>query len=255
MSDLARIDEWLAPAGFGRPLSVLDRTTSTNDVARNLAENGAPHGATVIADHQTSGRGSHGRSWYSPPGVNLHLSIVLRPELTPARLPLLSLAIGLAVCDTVDSVTGLHATVKWPNDVWLGRLKVAGILLEASSTGVAETTARFVVAGIGIDVNLDSFPDELADSATSLRRATGRPLDRAVLATELLTRIAHRVRALESGADIAIELAARAALVGEPAFFDGEPCVVLGVDSDGSLRIRTPRGIERKSSGRLTRAS
>ncbi|MCC7536579.1 MAG: biotin--[acetyl-CoA-carboxylase] ligase [Deltaproteobacteria bacterium] len=249
-TDLERILELLPEHAFGRPLTILDVTTSTNDAARELAEFGAVHGCTVVADRQTAGRGSQGRVWYSPPGVNLYVSMVLRPRLAPARLPLLSLALGLAVCDCVRGVSDLAALVKWPNDVWIGRRKVAGILVEASSIASADEPARFAIAGIGLDVNLD-VPADLSGVATSMAHAAGRSFDRADVLASLLAWVQRWLEDLESGSDIPAALADRLALVGEPAFVDDQPCVVEGVDPDGSLRVRTERGTVRYASGQL----
>src|SRR6185503_19101937 len=120
---------------------------------------------------QRRGRGSHGRSWASPSGGDLYLSIVARPQLPLAQLAPLTLAVGLGVADAADAVLGAAARaparVKWPNDVWLGGKKCAGILVETRSGSAAPE----LIVGVGVNVNRVSFPDELAVTATSLRLA------------------------------------------------------------------------------------
>jgi BirA family biotin operon repressor/biotin-[acetyl-CoA-carboxylase] ligase len=140
---------------IGRPRVHHRRTGSTNERARELASGGAPHGTLVTADEQTSGRGRQGREWVAAPGRAVLASIVLREfnEVLP-------LAAGVAVCEAVPLLT----LVKWPNDVWIGGRKVAGILVEG------RPLEGWAVLGIGINVSMTEFPVELEDMATSLRR-------------------------------------------------------------------------------------
>ena len=169
---------------------LLECCGSTNDVARQLAENGAPEGTLVLADAQESGRGRLGRSWFSPPGRSIYLSLLLRPTLDPGELPLLTLALAVAAADVLQDA-GTDVAVKWPNDLVVrhpGSLrKLAGIACEAiHGRHVA------VAAGIGINVNLtrEELPPDLDPLATSVRIETGRSADRAALAARLLERFA-----------------------------------------------------------------
>ena len=117
---------------FGRSLSVLDATSSTMDDADAAARRGAPHGHVVVANEQSSGRGAHGREWASPPGDDLYFSIVARPEIPPSAMPLVTLATGLGVREAIAELLPKKTiTVKWPNDIWIGRHKCAGILVES----------------------------------------------------------------------------------------------------------------------------
>jgi BirA family biotin operon repressor/biotin-[acetyl-CoA-carboxylase] ligase len=158
----------------------LPETTSTNDAARQWAEDGAPDGATVVADHQTAGRGRLGRTWHSPPGVNLYLSRICR-----GPCDLLPLQGALAVRDTVGCFLppDLTAAIKWPNDILVGDYKVAGILCELFE--------GFAVVGIGINVNTTGFPGDLRRPASSLRLLCGAEQDRKALLRTVLDDLDH----------------------------------------------------------------
>jgi BirA family biotin operon repressor/biotin-[acetyl-CoA-carboxylase] ligase len=172
---------WLA-----RRFEWLETTDSTNRAASELARNGAPHGATVVAEGQTAGRGRLGRSFFSPPGLNLYSSTVLRPLLDTARAPTTILAAAVAVADTIARTVGDDGAVaiKWPNDVLLGGRKTSGILMEM---GAEATQVRFLVLGIGVNLNVsrETFPDEFRALATSLSSHLGRPVDRIAFAAQL----------------------------------------------------------------------
>lgn len=164
-----------------RFLMVVDSATSTNDLAREWGRQGAPDGATVVADRQTAGRGRSGRRWHSPPGVNLYLSRIVRVELPCLRLvPLLG---AVATCAAVgEHLPGREVAIKWPNDILTGGRKLAGILAELDAG-----PDPFAVVGIGLNVNMQQadFPTDLRTPATSLRIELGRPLRRATLQESL----------------------------------------------------------------------
>jgi len=163
---------------------VLGVTDSTNRVAMEMAENGAPHGTVVVADAQTAGRGRMGRRWVSPAGKNLYVSLLLRPSVPAADAPRLALVAGVALADTVEAM-GVTASLKWPNDLYCGGRKAAGILAEMASDpgGV-----RHVVIGVGLNVNMEEadFPPDLRDAATSLRIRAGRAFRRVDVLARLL---------------------------------------------------------------------
>jgi len=170
----------------GRLLFVVDTTTSTNDLAREWGRQGAPDGATVMADRQTSGRGRSGRHWHSPPGMNLYLSRIIRD--TPSNLRLAPLVGAVATCAAVEKhLPGFRVSIKWPNDVLADGRKLAGILAELE-TG----PEPFAVIGIGLNVNMQAadFPTGLRTPATSLRIELGRPLRRAALQENLTEQLA-----------------------------------------------------------------
>jgi BirA family biotin operon repressor/biotin-[acetyl-CoA-carboxylase] ligase len=155
---------------LGATLLRFDSLASTNDLARDLAADGADEGLAVVANHQTAGRGSKGRSWSSPPGEGLYLSVVLRPKLAASKSPILTLSAAVAVAETISQEFGIAADIKWPNDVLLSNRKVCGILVESASEG---DHLQYAVLGIGVNLLQREFPPEIATSATSILIETG----------------------------------------------------------------------------------
>jgi BirA family biotin operon repressor/biotin-[acetyl-CoA-carboxylase] ligase len=158
---------------------------STNRFAFKRAQEGGVEGEVVIADSQTQGKGRMGRKWFSPPSLNLYLSVVLRPKLPPASAPQLTLMAAVALADTVQAFLAAPPSIKWPNDILVGGKKLAGILTESS----CETDrVHFVVVGFGVNLNLPaaSLPDVIRDRATSLLILTGKPIDRTAFARQLI---------------------------------------------------------------------
>ena len=238
---------------FGRHLHWYAQTASTNDVALRLAENGAPEGTVVGADAQTAGRGRLGRTWASPAGSGLYVSTVLRPA--SHALPLLTIAAGVAISDGIHAASGLRATLKWPNDLYLGPRKVAGILAES---GASPAETNHVVLGFGINLLPAAYPADVAARATSLESELGRPVDRGVTLASCLTALAERYERLRRG-DAASVLAAwragaaatinrRVACVAAAGTISG---VVQGIDDSGALLVRTDDAIVRVISGEV----
>jgi BirA family biotin operon repressor/biotin-[acetyl-CoA-carboxylase] ligase len=206
---------------------------STNDEAAALARAGASHGTIVIAERQTAGRGRDGRTWQSPAG-GLYLSAVLRPALGPADVPPLTLAIGVAACDAARDV-GAHAELKWPNDLYVGDKKLAGILVEAQSHG---TRLEAVIVGIG--VNLATTP-ELAPDARGAT-AIGK-VDREHFIARLLARLEHWIDRYVAGGVAAIVPAWRDRMMHDLVLRAGELVGALaGIDDDGALLVRDDHG-------------
>ncbi|HEY3298855.1 MAG TPA: biotin--[acetyl-CoA-carboxylase] ligase [Armatimonadota bacterium] len=161
-----------------------EKIDSTSTAAARLAEAGAAEGTVVVASEQTAGRGRRGKHWSSPPGAGLYLSIILRPAKPYSELWQLAFVAALAAADAVARITHLPARIKWPNDIHLNGRKVCGILIESkSSTSASE---RPVIIGIGINVNTDSFPPDLADKATSLLLETDTHYDISAVEDALL---------------------------------------------------------------------
>jgi len=250
-----RIASLLTTTCYGRSLDVRARTGSTNDDARDAAAAGAPRGHVVVADAQERGRGSHGREWSSPAGVDLYLSIVERVTLPPSAIATVTLAVGLGVTDAIASLSpelGSRVRVKWPNDAWIDRKKTAGVLVESSSSGAVQGP---VILGIGLGVNRIEWPPELASSATSLRDASpGKPVfDRDVVLATLLASVERAIDALVRygvGPTVA-RLDERLAMRGEDVAIDDRRGVLLGLDPRGALRVRTPEGERTILSGTL----
>jgi BirA family biotin operon repressor/biotin-[acetyl-CoA-carboxylase] ligase len=163
-------------------LHCLGSVGSTNDEAAALARAGAPHGTVVACEAQTRGRGRQGHKWYSPPGENVYLSVVLRPALAPAAAPPLTLVAGVALSDAL-SAFGVRAALKWPNDLLVAGKKIAGILTEMTTR---DQHLEFVVVGLGVNLNTPEFPGELGAIATSLARERQEPIDREAFVTRLL---------------------------------------------------------------------
>ena len=168
---------------FGNKIYTFDTIDSTNNCARALASCWAEEGTVIIAEQQTAGRGRLGRMWQANPNENLMFSIILRPEVSPETLNLMPLYVAVAVAEAVERVTKLEVECKWPNDLLINRKKFAGILLEGS---VKQNAVEYVVIGIGVNVNQQSFAGELEHRATSLRLETHREVDRTALFRKIL---------------------------------------------------------------------
>jgi BirA family transcriptional regulator, biotin operon repressor / biotin---[acetyl-CoA-carboxylase] ligase len=176
--------EALRPGFPWGDIVILAVTDSTNRVAMEMAENGAKHGTVVVADAQTAGRGRMGRRWTSPAGKNLYVSLLLRPSVPTVDAPRLALVAGVALADAVEAV-GVPASLKWPNDLYCGGRKAAGILAEMASD---PDGVRHVVIGVGLNVNMEEadFPPDLRSTATSLRIRAGRAFRRVDVLARLL---------------------------------------------------------------------
>jgi BirA family biotin operon repressor/biotin-[acetyl-CoA-carboxylase] ligase len=217
---------------------------STQEAVFALASAGAPDGAAVVADTQTAGRGRHGRRWHDEAGTSLLVSVLLRPALPPSLRPLLSYAASVAVVGTLGTL-GLDARVKWPNDVLVAGRKVAGILLEARE-GV-------VVVGVGLNVNQQRFPPELAARATSVALETGRATDRGVVLATLLDEL-DRWRAClerEGFAPVRERWRAVSDTLGRGVRVADVAGVAVDLDASGALVVDAAGGRRRVVAGEL----
>lgn len=149
---------------------------STNARARDLADQGAPEGTLVMAEKQTRGRGSKGRTWFSPSVGGIYASLILRPSLLSKEAPQITFLTAVAAAEAIRGCTQLHVRIKWPNDLLVNGKKLAGILTEIHAD---REVLRYAVAGIGINVNIPGFPPEISGTATSLLIETGRRFPRA----------------------------------------------------------------------------
>jgi BirA family biotin operon repressor/biotin-[acetyl-CoA-carboxylase] ligase len=168
---------------FGKRIHHFFKTDSTNRVALELGHAGEPEGTVVVAEEQTAGRGRAGRAWLSERAAGIYVTLLLRPRLAPVQAPLLTMMAGLSVHAAAEAVTGLNVDLKWPNDLLIGGKKVGGILTEMHAE---PSQVRFVIVGIGLNVNQDKFPGELASIATSLRMESGKRQSRMELLVRLL---------------------------------------------------------------------
>jgi BirA family biotin operon repressor/biotin-[acetyl-CoA-carboxylase] ligase len=209
---------------IGHPRVHFRSADSTNLRARAFAAAGAPHGTLVTAAEQSAGRGRQGRAWATPAGSSVLMSLILRG---PSRL--LSLAAGVAVAETAVTFGAVNVSIKWPNDVWVGGAKVAGILVEG------RPQEDWAVLGIGLNAQAESFPPELGARATSLGIA-----DVESVLAELLERLAHWTAAPDGA--VLDSMRSRDALLGrEIAWSDGAG-TATGIDADGKLMVATPSG-------------
>ncbi|MEX2571353.1 MAG: biotin--[acetyl-CoA-carboxylase] ligase [Gemmatimonadota bacterium] len=236
-------------------IHLFERVGSTNDVARILAENGAPDATVVLAEEQSAGRGRVGRIWASAPGLGLWLSYVSRPASPTASGPL-PLRVALAVARALDPwADGNAISIKWPNDLLLDGRKVGGILCEGAWEG---ERLRSVVVGIGLNLlhGPADLPGDLRANATSLRAATGQPIARFEVAGAVVKHLRETLQ--DTGGSLAHEpdLAARDALLGRRVrVFESEHGAPLltgraaGIGADGALRVDTRDGRQEVRTG------
>ena len=234
----------------GSEIRYFERIGSTNREARRLAQMGAGNGLTVLADEQTEGRGRRGRGWLTPPGEAVAMSVVMRPQVHPSRVALLSLSCAVAVCQALCEVTGLEAGIKWPNDIVLGGKKVCGMLLEMNAD---EERVHDVVAGIGINVHQKVFPEEIKRTASSLDLAAGRTILRADVVRAVLRQLEAAEEMRQAGT-LMDRYRALSATLGQPVRVSG-PAVeefegtAENVTEQGTLLIRAGDGLREVLAG------
>jgi BirA family biotin operon repressor/biotin-[acetyl-CoA-carboxylase] ligase len=231
------------------------RVGSTNTVAMEAAVTGASEGSVFLAEQQTAGRGRGNNQWHSAESVGIYSSVVLRPALPPSEVLVLSLAAGLAVRAAVQQIDStLTPDLKWPNDLLIDGKKFCGILTEMNAEA---TRVRHIVIGIGINVNLADFPDNLQQTATSLRAATGRRWSRVDLCAALLKSLDREYQNLISNADAHDDILHRfeddsSMVRGRPVRIEengGFEGVTEGLDRRGFLQVRTSAGLRIVYSG------
>jgi BirA family biotin operon repressor/biotin-[acetyl-CoA-carboxylase] ligase len=251
---LARAAGRLGP--FGRHVLWYPEVSSTSDVAAALAERGAAEGLVVAANMQSAGRGRLGRTWASPPGAGLYVSVLLRPSRLV--LPLVTIAAGVAVAQGIEASTGLHAQLKWPNDVCVGPRKLAGVLAEAHANASDGASVPYVVLGFGINVLPAAYPPDVALRATSLEGELGRHVDRGLVFVECLSALAQRYADLIHGHTAAVIAAWReraATTLRRRVRFETAGAQLEGVaedvDETGALLVRTTSATIRVTSGEV----
>ncbi|MEO8682909.1 MAG: biotin--[acetyl-CoA-carboxylase] ligase [Vicinamibacterales bacterium] len=226
-----------------------ERLASTMDEAARLATDAALALPVVIADEQTAGRGRRGHSWQSPAGAGLYMSLVWRqPSLT--TLPLMTLAAGLGVREGIRKATGLVPDVKWPNDLLVGKRKVAGLLAEGVAIGSPD---QVVILGVGVNLMSAAYPPEVAARATSIEGELGRGVERGVVTGAVIEGLVDRLGDLGTGPGDILQAwrAASPSAVGTRVEWDGRHGVTAGIDDAGALLVKTNHGIERIIAGEL----
>ncbi len=242
---------------MGRSLYYYDETDSTNARIGDLAGAGAPDGTLAVADKQTAGRGRRGRGWDSPPGMNIYMSLLLRPDMDPSDAPMITILMALAVCESATEVIGGEnagddtpaARIKWPNDIVIRGRKVCGILTEMN---MEAGCISGVIVGVGINVNQGErtlFPEEIRDTATSLKLECGHAIDRSILIAMIMERFEDLYGRFTDSGDLAYltdrydELLVsrdREVRVLDP---QGEYTgISRGIDDRGELLVETPDG-------------
>lgn len=241
------LNEKLKTIRFGRELLAFEQVKSTQDLAKELAEAGAAEGALVIAEEQMSGRGRMGRSWVSPQGKGIWMSMVMRPNVPIYCAPQLTLLTAAALCRSLKRMTGLPIGIKWPNDLLIEGKKISGILLESAAE---DERLKYIVAGVGISVNLSpsDYPEQLRATATSLRIQSGYPYSRKAIITDFLKEWEelYDLYLLKGFSPIASIWESLSVTLGIPVRLitpQGELTgVPIGLENNGAIRIRREDG-------------
>lgn len=236
---------------IGKKIHVFGELDSTNSEAYRMAGEGGEEGEAVVADRQLRGRGRLGRRWLSPPGVNLYVSIILRPPIAAKNAPLITLMAAVATAKATKRISGLQPRIKWPNDLLINNKKVAGLLNEMKCK---EGKVEFVVLGIGINVNmpLEMVPEEMRSTATSLREELGYDISRVEFLSALLREVEREYQTFLTGEPgrILRQWEEFSQMVGKfvemRSFNEVIRGKVKGIDSNGSLLLSAPDGSERR---------
>ena len=247
----------VTPLGAFGDIRYVPDVESTNDLALALAANGAAEGTSVLADMQRAGRGRRGRTWFSPPGAGLYLSVITRPG-EGSSLSLITLAAGVAAAHAIATTTRLPIELKWPNDLVIGRpwRKLGGILCESAGAG---SRVDAVVIGIGVNLGHLAYPPDVADRATSIEAELGRPVSRGVIAVAVLAALREAVGHLRAGDRAWITAAwrgfGRAGLDGAPVHWQEGGVLQRGLardlDVDGALLVERQGRVDRLVAGEV----
>lgn len=200
MFDKTTISNAVHTKWAGKTVHFAEEVDSTNEWAKKLGKEGAAHGTLAVAEYQSAGKGRLGRRWTAPSGSSVMMTILLRPDFEPQYAPMLTVVMGLSVAQAAERM-GVETSIKWPNDVVVSRKKICGILTEMS---VEEGKIRYVVIGVGINVNLDALPEELADKATSLYLETGKTYDRNEMVSCVMERFEENYERFVKSGDLSL---------------------------------------------------
>lgn len=232
----------------GNQIHYYAETDSTNTQAKKFGDEGAPHGTLVVTEKQNAGRGRRGRVWASPENCSIYMSLLLRPEILPVQAPMLTIVMAYAVARALRKCTELDVQIKWPNDIILNGKKIVGILTEMSTE---IEYINYVVIGVGINVNMESFPEELTDKATSLRIETGQAQCRAPIIAEILAEfescyeefLKHKNLEYlrEAYNEMLVNCGREVCILGAQESYKAQ---ALGIDENGELLVRREDGTE-----------
>jgi BirA family biotin operon repressor/biotin-[acetyl-CoA-carboxylase] ligase len=245
-----RIEEGLRKSPFTKNIIFLKKIDSTNTLTKQLAAKGAPEGTLVLADEQTAGRGRMGRQWYSPKGVNLYFSILLRPAFSADQVFTLTMILALASIDAVKMVNSLDLVIKWPNDLYFNGKKIGGILTEFL---VRDGKFKFAIVGLGLNVNWHPKTDESTIYlTTSISNETGLWVSREKILMELLRAFEKYYEALQMGQvdEIHKQWIGKAMFFGKRVEIVADDHIIVGkaqrLDTDGALIILDEQGNQQK---------
>ncbi len=230
------------------------KVDSTNDECKRQAEKGCQSGLLVVSDCQTGGKGRLGRDWYSKPAEGLYMSILLKPNISPLEAPQLTLLAGMSVAKAIKKITGLNAGIKWPNDVVVNGKKICGILTEMSAE---IERIRYVVTGIGVNINNEVFGKELKEKATSVFLETGKKYKRNIFIDHIVSRLTeyYSLYCKEGFAAFKDEYNSLCLNVGKIVRTSGNIPIkgkALGVNDKGELLIETDTNIVPVRSGEVS---
>ena len=235
---------------IGKDIIFYESTTSTNDRALEIGRNrDHPEGIVVIADSQSKGRGRMGRKWISPSGVNLYISVILQPLFSQQESTIFSLAAAASAVNAISACTGLHANIKWPNDLVINGKKIAGILLEYKS-GQGHRDMLIIGMGINVNMTLDALPDDIKPHTTSLMIESGAEVNRAELLGRLLSELETTYKLLIKGERNTLinKWAESVTTIGKEIRVKVKDQIITGtaeaVTGTGGLLIRLPDGRE-----------
>ncbi|MCD7730414.1 MAG: biotin--[acetyl-CoA-carboxylase] ligase [Oscillospiraceae bacterium] len=242
---------------IGRKIDVFKTIDSTNSFAKSLAQLGAAHGTTVISEVQTQGKGRMGRQFYSPLGMGIYMSVIVRPKLSVEQSLLITSCAAVAVADAIEKVAGIDCKIKWVNDIYAGNKKLCGILTEAS-VDVEQGGLEYAIVGIGLNVQNINFPKNIADIATSIKLETDRNVSRSVLAAEILNCLEERFSNITDKAFID-DYRSRSNIIGKRIdVSQGDrisTVTCIGIDECGRLLVRLDNGEEKALSSGTVRLS
>lgn len=246
----AEIDSLVDTKWAGKNVIYYDETDSTNNRAKEGGNNKEPHGTLFVADMQMAGKGRRGRIWKSPSGSSIYMTILLYPDIPPVKAPQLTLIMAIAVAEGIREVTGLETKIKWPNDIVVNGKKICGILTEMSTE---IDYINHVVIGIGINVNMESFPEDIAKTATSLRIEAGKEFRRFELIAAIMEHFEKAYEAVcEAGSlepimedynRLLVNCGRRVRVLEPEHEYDA---LALGIDKTGELQVECEDG-SRKS--------
>ncbi|MEN8076376.1 biotin--[acetyl-CoA-carboxylase] ligase [Clostridioides difficile] len=231
--------------------------SSTNDVAKSLALDGANHGTVIISEEQSAGKGRLGRVFYSPANTGIYMSIILRPKLTAMDSVLITTSASVAICNAIQKVTGIECEIKWINDIYLNGKKIGGILTEAS-TNFENGTIDYLILGIGINFNSpkDNFPEDIKNIATSLFNNNNDTINRNMLCAEIINNILNMIPKLKNY-DFISEYKKRSIILNNEIMYISAGVSSTGkaidINNDGSLVVKDNDGsIKILNSGEVT---